>query len=118
MLGPYTALALLGSLLIVHALRPRPHRAAIPESELAPERTRRALVLAATLAAHSIVLPVIGFIPASTILFVIAAWLFGSARWHQNLAIGLVAAVVLFVIFTSGLGLSLPIDPVTRWYGG
>lgn len=119
MLGPYTAFTLLGILVIVHALnRARLPRNLASGSVAAPRRTRRAFALAGTLAAHSLLLPVLGFIAASTILFAIAAWLFGSHRWRRDLVIGLVTSIVLFVIFTSGLGLSLPLDPATRWYRG
>jgi putative tricarboxylic transport membrane protein len=86
--------------------------------EIAPEALtgeRRALVLLATLGAHALAFPFIGFIVASTALFVIAARLFGSASWPRTLLIGLTTAIVLFVMFTSGLGLNLPLDPLTRW---
>jgi hypothetical protein len=86
--------------------------------EIAPEALtgeRRALVLLATLGAHALAFPFIGFIVASTALFVIAARLFGSASWPRTLLIGLTTAIVLFVMFTSGLGVNLPLDPLTRW---
>ena len=73
------------------------------------------MALAGALAAHAVAMPLIGFVPAGAGLFVAATALFGSRRWPRNLAIGLATAVVLYVAFTSGLGMALPPDPLTAW---
>jgi putative tricarboxylic transport membrane protein len=78
----------------------------------------RAPALAATLVAHAVALPTIGFIPASTVLFAVAAALYGSGRHGRDIGVGLAAAISLYVGFTAGLGLSLPPDPLTRWMSG
>jgi putative tricarboxylic transport membrane protein len=65
------------------------------------------LLLIASLGVHAIALPIIGFIPASAALFVIAARLMGSQRVAVDLAIGIGGATLLFFVFTRGLGLSL-----------
>jgi putative tricarboxylic transport membrane protein len=85
-----------------------------------PERGVRARVwgLVAALCAHAVALPLAGFIPTSTLLFALAARLFGSRRPARDLAIGAAAAVLLYVGFTAGLGLGLPADPITRWLAG
>jgi putative tricarboxylic transport membrane protein len=65
------------------------------------------LLLIAALGVHAVALPVVGFIPASAVLFVIAARLMGSRRVAIDLAIGVAGATLLFFVFTRGLGLSL-----------
>lgn len=67
----------------------------------------RPLVLVLVLLTHALVLPIVGFIPASTALFVIAARLMGSRRTALDIAIGLGGATALFFVFTRGLGLAL-----------
>jgi putative tricarboxylic transport membrane protein len=78
----------------------------------------RAMLLLAALLVHALSFPSLGFIVASTLLFAAAARLFDSQRWITNLLVGLSAALVLFVVFTRGLGVHLPVDPVTRWLLG
>lgn len=50
-----------------------------------------------------------GFIPASMILFTGAAFAMGSRRTVRDLLLGLVLSVVLYLAFTAGLGLRLPL---------
>ena len=76
------------------------------------------MLLLAALLVHALAFPSVGFIFASTLLFAAAAHLFDSRRWLTNLLVGLSAALVLFVVFTRGLGVHLPVDPVTRWLLG
>ncbi len=78
----------------------------------------RALTLVAALSVHAFAFPVVGFIPASTVLFVVATSLFGSRHRLRDAAIGFATATLLYVVFTAGLGLTLPIDPLTRWLRG
>ena len=66
-----------------------------------------ALVLISVLLLHALLLPIIGFIPASAALFVITARLMGSRRIALDAAIGLGGAALLFFVFTRGLGLAL-----------
>lgn len=49
-----------------------------------------------------------GFIFSSVLLYVLTAAGFGSRRWGLNAAIGAVIAVIIYVAFQRGLGLSLP----------
>ena len=60
-------------------------------------------------------MPWIGFIPASTVLFAVAARLLGSRRALRDIFLGVLTAALLFGVFTRGLGVDLPIDPITRW---
>ncbi len=49
-----------------------------------------------------------GFIIASVLLYVLTAAGFGGRRWLVNGGIGVVIAVIIYVAFQRGLGLSLP----------
>jgi putative tricarboxylic transport membrane protein len=49
-----------------------------------------------------------GFVVASIVLYVLTARAFGSRRWFLNGAVALVLAMLIFVSFNYGLGLSLP----------
>jgi putative tricarboxylic transport membrane protein len=71
-------------------------------------------LLIAALMAHALIMPAIGFVPASTALFVIASRLIGSRRPLLDLFLGVAGATILFLAFTQGLGLDLPRDPITR----
>jgi len=55
-----------------------------------------------------------GFIPATAVLF--AATAFGRRAIHIDLAIGLVLAVVVFLLFDKLLTLSLPAGPIERLF--
>ena len=50
----------------------------------------------------------LGWIPATTLLFMATARAFGSRRWIVDGALGLAIAVLSFVIFNYGLELNLP----------
>ena len=50
----------------------------------------------------------VGFIFASTVLYVLVARSFGSRRWVLNIAVGLRPRRLVFAIFNYGLGLTLP----------
>jgi putative tricarboxylic transport membrane protein len=49
-----------------------------------------------------------GFILSSVLLYVLTAAGFGSRRWGLNAAIGAAIAIIIYVAFQRGLGLSLP----------
>ena len=58
--------------------------------------------------AYGLTVVPVGFVPASVVLFLLVARSFGSRRWLLNAVVGLVLAVIIFAIFTYGLGLMLP----------
>jgi putative tricarboxylic transport membrane protein len=58
--------------------------------------------------AYGLTVEHLGFIIASTILFVMVARAFESTRWGLNIAVGAVLAIIIFAIFNYGLGLMLP----------
>jgi len=69
-------------------------------------RTIGLLVLA--LLAYLLLIERAGFIIASAALFVMAAFAMGSRRLARDIAIGVILATVLYLVFNRGLGLSLP----------
>jgi putative tricarboxylic transport membrane protein len=58
--------------------------------------------------AYGLLVEILGFIFASTILFVMVARGFSSRRWLLNAMTGLILALVIYAIFNYGLGLTLP----------
>jgi putative tricarboxylic transport membrane protein len=60
---------------------------------------------------HMIVIGWAGFIIASTLLFVLVARGFGSRRSVRDAIIAVVLAIVVYFVFTYGLGLKLPAGP-------
>jgi putative tricarboxylic transport membrane protein len=58
--------------------------------------------------AYGLLIEPLGFIIASTILFVMVARGFNSRRWLVNTVTGVVLAAIVFAIFNYGLGLTLP----------
>jgi putative tricarboxylic transport membrane protein len=58
--------------------------------------------------AYGLLVEPLGFIFASTILFVMVARGFNDRRWLFNAIVGLVLAMVVFAMFNYGLGLNLP----------
>ncbi|GAA0222913.1 hypothetical protein GCM10010492_21330 [Saccharothrix mutabilis subsp. mutabilis] len=63
--------------------------------------------LVALLVAHLVLIDVVGWPVAAAVLFCGAAWALGAV-WWKALAVAVVLALVVQVVFASGLGLSLP----------
>ncbi|RAS61265.1 putative tricarboxylic transport membrane protein [Lentzea atacamensis] len=63
--------------------------------------------LVAVLVAHLVLIDVVGWPVAATVLFFGAAWTLGAV-WWRALPIAVVLALVVQVVFAYGLGLSLP----------
>jgi len=68
-------------------------------------------VISAGVVLHMVVIGWAGFIIASTLLFVLIARGFGSRKPVRDAIIAVVLAVVVFFLFTKGLGLNLPKGP-------
>ena len=68
--------------------------------------------IAGGLVLHMIVIGVVGFTLASTLLFTMVARGFGSRRIVRDAVIGLVLATIVFLFFTRVLNLSLPASPL------
>ena len=58
--------------------------------------------------AYGLLVEPLGFVFASGILFVMVARGFNSRRWLLNTVTGLILAIVIYLIFNYGLGLTLP----------
>jgi hypothetical protein len=70
--------------------------------------TRTPLIMAAALVVYAATLPVIGFLPASFVLVVIAARLMGLAGWWRPAALALGVVTASRVVFVTWLGVPLP----------
>jgi putative tricarboxylic transport membrane protein len=57
-----------------------------------------------------------GFIPATTILFAATSAAFGRRAIFVDLGIGLVLAIVVYLLFSKLLTLSLPMGPIERLF--
>lgn len=74
-----------------------------------PTDWRAVGLLAVALILYLLLMQPVGFIPASTILFAGAAFAMGSRRTGRDLLLGLAFALILYLAFTAGLGLRLPL---------
>lgn len=66
----------------------------------------------AALILHMALVGFIGFVPASTLLYVLVARAFGSRQWARNTAIGAALSAACFYLFTLALQLNLPASPL------
>lgn len=69
-------------------------------------------VISAGIVLHMIVIGWAGFVIAGTLLFVLIARGFGSRRPAFDAGIAVVLNIVVYLIFTHGLGLKLPASPL------
>jgi putative tricarboxylic transport membrane protein len=58
--------------------------------------------------AYGLLVELLGFVIASTVLFVMVCCGFNSRRWTLNIVAGIALAIFVFVLFNYGLGLNLP----------
>jgi putative tricarboxylic transport membrane protein len=65
-------------------------------------------LLALALIAYLLLIERAGFVIASAVLFVGAAYAMGSRRFVRDIVIGVLLALALYVLFNRGLGLDLP----------
>lgn len=78
-----------------------------PAGDEPPDRLGLALV-AGGLVLQSLLISHVGFVVAATLTFVLTTAGFGSRHVLRDAAIGLALAVISYVGFTRGLGLTLP----------
>ena len=71
----------------------------------------RGAALVALLVAFAVLLPVLGYVVASTLLFTGAALLLGAPRPATVVAYGWTLAVVVYLVFDRLIGLALPVGP-------
>ncbi len=94
-------LVVCGALLLLEALR------AASVASHAPLAMRGLGWVAGGLAAQIVLVGVVGFVIASSVLFVAVARGFGSRRLARDTLVGLVLATLLYLLFTEVLGLAL-----------
>jgi putative tricarboxylic transport membrane protein len=73
-----------------------------------PTDWRTISLLALALIAYLLLIERAGFVIASAVLFVGAAYAMGSRRYVRDIVIGVLLALALYVLFNRGLGLDLP----------
>jgi drug/metabolite transporter (DMT)-like permease len=78
----------------------------------APAALPSFLWVSAAVLAHLLIIGSAGFVVATVVLFVGVARGIGSTRPLRDGLIGLVLAVVVFLLFTRGLGINLPAGPL------
>jgi putative tricarboxylic transport membrane protein len=103
--APYivgTGLAILGAALLIVALSGR--WKAEPERDGVPDLPALGWMAGGLILNVALIKP-LGFVVASTILFVFVARGFGSTRWLRNAAIGLAIALLAFLGFEKLLGI-------------
>ena len=76
-----------------------------------PRAGLRLLGMVAALVAFALLLPVLGFVVASTALFVAAAILLGAPNFWRTVAYGWALSAIVFLLFDRLIGLSLPTGP-------
>jgi putative tricarboxylic transport membrane protein len=81
---------------------------AADQRNTAPVDWRTLGIVVATLAAFILVLPIAGWLLASTALFWVIAWAFGSKRPIFDIAVAAIVASFIQLAFSAGLGLTLP----------
>ena len=98
----------LGVALLVTALRGM--RAGPPTVVAEGDRTDwlSLAIIVGGLVLHWLLLRPLGFIVASTVLYVAVVTGFGDRNYLRTLGIGVVLAVIVYFVFTRGLGLRLP----------
>lgn len=95
----------LGAALVVAALRPRPAPAA---GEGAAIDWRALGYILGGLGLFAVAVETLGFVAATTLLFMAVARAFGSVKIWRDAVIGLVLSGTVFIVFVYGLGLDLP----------
>ncbi|MEV4641970.1 tripartite tricarboxylate transporter TctB family protein [Actinoplanes sp. NPDC049548] len=102
-------LGVLGALLVLQAGRHL--RTATAPQELPHRRLLRLAAMVALLVAFAVVLPFVGYVVASALLFTGAALLLGAPHPARTAAYGWTLAGVVFLVFDRLIGLALPAGP-------
>jgi putative tricarboxylic transport membrane protein len=72
-------------------------------------------IISAAIVLDALLFEWLGFILSSTLLFLLVAIGFGSRMYVRDVVLGLALAVVAYVTFVYGLGLSLPGGILASW---
>ena len=103
--------SLVGAGLIIEVLR---GRYATPDGDepgdpFVPANLKTMAILATAIALHVILLDIAGYIVAATICFWGVAYAFGSRKYLKDFGISLIFAGVVYLAFTKGLNINLPV---------
>ncbi|WP_019588264.1 tripartite tricarboxylate transporter TctB family protein [Deinococcus apachensis] len=103
-------LTALGVLLTVNALRgDRAEPAAEEDTDPnAPVHLGAAGIVLGGFLLGTVLLPTLGFVIGTAIMYFSVALAFGERRWLLMLVVSLLVALVTYEVFTRGLGLNLP----------
>ncbi|SMB92895.1 tripartite tricarboxylate transporter TctB family protein [Deinococcus hopiensis] len=103
-------LTALGMLLTVNVLRGgRAEPAAEEDTDLdAPVHLSAAGIILGGFLLGAVLLPTLGFVGGTAIMYFSVAYAFGERRLPLMLGVALAVALVTYLVFTRGLGLSLP----------
>lgn len=73
--------------------------------------------LAIALASYAVLMDPAGFVIASAVLFVMAAFSMGSRQIVRDIAIGLAVSLATFLVFSEWLGIRLPLGLLEPFFG-
>jgi putative tricarboxylic transport membrane protein len=93
-----------GGLCLLQMRRPAAYDDVIALGRLSP-----VIVISMGLLAAAGFMKLLGWVPMAALVFLSGAVAFGNRRWLRDLAIGLLAALVMLVVFSWGLGIRLPL---------
>lgn|GEM_PF-5511453 len=75
-------------------------------------------IVVGSLSAFILIMPLLGWLLASTLLFWVISWAFGSTRPVFDVGVAALMAALIQLAFSAGLGLSLPpgiLEGVFSW---
>lgn len=100
----------LGAVLTLNVLRgERAEPAAEEDTDPdAPVRLGPPALILGGLVVGALILPSLGFVPGTALMYVSVAAALGERRWPLVVGIALVLSLVTYLVFTRGLGLTLP----------
>lgn len=103
-------LTALGVLLTVQALRGERAEPAVEEDTdpNAPVNLGAPGIILGGLLLGAVLLPTLGFVLGTAIMYFSVALAFGERRWGRMALVALIVPLVTYMVFTHGLGLSLP----------
>ena len=111
--APRLALAALALAVLRHVYRGRRVPSHGPPIDPRGGLARAAAIAGAALV-HAAVQPLVGFVPTAALLFTAGAFALGSTRPARDAMVGVALAVGVSILFTQGLGVPLPMGPLSR----
>ena len=111
--APRLALAALALAVLRHVYRGRRVPSHGPPIDPRGGLARAAAIAGAALV-HAAVQPLVGFVPTAALLFTAGAFALGSTRPARDAMVGVALAVGVAILFTQGLGVPLPMGPLSR----